>query len=263
MNRLGCKYRPPPVVFRGFTLIELLVVIAIIALLISVLLPSLNSARALGKQATCLSNMKNMMVAVDLYANDHGDAYPLSRAHGGFAQGGWIKSLKNYVGSEMLYRCPADQSDNWFVEGVTPPGKARINSYATNVYMSPAVRPPRGAPDPRPLYGFTKRSLVPSPGDTIFLGEIRDTRLQQIPEDHIHADRWVPGLTGVPAGEPSAEIAIGRHSKKKENYAYADGHAMTHKINETFLYDEIEARVVRDHWDPRFRQKQQDARKGE
>ena len=55
---------------RGFTLIELLVVVAIIALLISILLPSLAGAREQGKKVVCLSNMSQIGKASHSYAND-------------------------------------------------------------------------------------------------------------------------------------------------------------------------------------------------
>ncbi|MBI5863802.1 MAG: prepilin-type N-terminal cleavage/methylation domain-containing protein [Planctomycetes bacterium] len=57
----------------GFTLIELLVVVAIIALLIAILLPALNKARAQGRQTVCLSNMKTMGEAALHYAQQHKD----------------------------------------------------------------------------------------------------------------------------------------------------------------------------------------------
>lgn len=62
--------------FRGFTLIELLVVIAIIALLISILLPSLSRARELSKRLVCASNLKGIATACKVYANDNRESWP-------------------------------------------------------------------------------------------------------------------------------------------------------------------------------------------
>ena len=61
---------------KGFTLIELLVVIAIIALLVSILLPSLNRARELAKRAICGANLNSIGKGIALYQGEFEDAFP-------------------------------------------------------------------------------------------------------------------------------------------------------------------------------------------
>ncbi len=61
---------------KGFTLIELLVVIAIIALLVSILLPSLQKAKELAKDVVCKTNLRGIGMASALYRNDFDDTFP-------------------------------------------------------------------------------------------------------------------------------------------------------------------------------------------
>lgn len=63
----------------GFTLIELLVVVAIIALLISILLPSLGRAREQARQTKCLANLKTIGGAMMMYFGDHRDWFPFEK----------------------------------------------------------------------------------------------------------------------------------------------------------------------------------------
>ncbi|MEM7681864.1 MAG: DUF1559 domain-containing protein [Planctomycetota bacterium] len=70
------RMRPGGLRAGGFTLIELLVVIAIIALLIGILLPALSAAREAARNLVCANQVRQIVFAADLYANESDDLYP-------------------------------------------------------------------------------------------------------------------------------------------------------------------------------------------
>jgi prepilin-type N-terminal cleavage/methylation domain-containing protein/prepilin-type processing-associated H-X9-DG protein len=80
---------------HGFTLIELLVVIAIIAILAAILFPVFAQARDKARQASCLSNEKQIGTATMMYLQDYDEMYPFAYTYtGGY---GWQECLEPYI----------------------------------------------------------------------------------------------------------------------------------------------------------------------
>lgn len=96
---MNTKGRKPS---TGFTLIELLVAIAIIALLISILLPSLGAARRTARTMICGSNMRQVVTAINSYTTDFRDWLPGSPSTSGFEAAGKPQAVKKSDGSYSI-----------------------------------------------------------------------------------------------------------------------------------------------------------------
>src|SRR3954454_8861062 len=103
----------------GFTLVELLVVVALIVLLAGLLMPVFAQAREKGRQAACISNMKQLAAAMRLYCEDYDEALPLEVGH----QRGdrlifpmsWMGRLLPYVPTTAVFIDPSSghANRNW------------------------------------------------------------------------------------------------------------------------------------------------------
>src|SRR5438105_6183547 len=91
---------------RGFTLIELLVVIAIIAILAAILFPVFAQARAKARSAACTSNLKQIGLAVSMYADDYDEAL-IPQGLGATAKlwRPWMQLAQPYVKNKQVFIC--------------------------------------------------------------------------------------------------------------------------------------------------------------
>jgi prepilin-type N-terminal cleavage/methylation domain-containing protein/prepilin-type processing-associated H-X9-DG protein len=92
---------------RGFTLIELLVVIAIIAILAAILFPVFAQARESARKATCLSNLKEIDLAVQMYVQDYDETMPSSYTGGMIGEATYY--CQPYMKNYGILFCPSRQ----------------------------------------------------------------------------------------------------------------------------------------------------------
>jgi prepilin-type N-terminal cleavage/methylation domain-containing protein/prepilin-type processing-associated H-X9-DG protein len=94
----------------GFTLIELLVVIAIIAILAAILFPVFAKAREKAQQTSCLSNVKQLTLAVLMYAQDYDDTLPM----GAWDLSRWYLDIEPYTKNTQILACPTTSYDRGY-----------------------------------------------------------------------------------------------------------------------------------------------------
>ena len=101
---------------KGFTLIELLVVIAIIAILAAILFPVFAKARSKARQAACISNAKQIGLAMKMYMSDYDEMYPFACIDMGTGYTGnawWYQLLQPYAKNTGVFLCPERKPTYW------------------------------------------------------------------------------------------------------------------------------------------------------
>ncbi|MEA3403986.1 MAG: DUF1559 domain-containing protein [Armatimonadota bacterium] len=198
---------------RGFTLIELLVVIAIIAILAAILFPVFARAREKARQASCLSNLKQCGLAIQMYASDYDERLPKYYRY--MYLGGsrylwwWGDMLQPYIKNYQLLECP---SDAWYYTYLRPPNLPNplVCSYAFN----------NCAHDVNHNYigklGDEKLAQIDKPAETIILVDSRTSEIYTGGSRDYH-------LVDVIDHGQYSRVAL-RHNEGF-NAVFCDGHA--------------------------------------
>jgi prepilin-type N-terminal cleavage/methylation domain-containing protein/prepilin-type processing-associated H-X9-DG protein len=235
---------------RGFTLVELLVVIGIIAVLVSILLPALSSARKQAQQVKCISNMRQLMIAVLGYVNDNNSYLPYTNQDAPKSSGvydyGWLYQtsaasspplptdvengvLYKYVNSADIFKCPmwdatAAVNMNILTSFTMNESACAGNTLLGNYKAIHAVMP------------SFKISQITDVAEKVLFWEADENSTST-------ANVWNDGTS-----RPTEEVLATRHNKGA-NTAYLDGHAEWLPQSQ-FLLDAASPNANELWWDP-------------
>ncbi|MCB8932606.1 MAG: prepilin-type N-terminal cleavage/methylation domain-containing protein [Fimbriimonadaceae bacterium] len=200
---------------KAFTLIELLVVIAIIAILAAILFPVFAQVKAAAKKTMCISNGKQIGIALYLYVGDYDDSLPMANypntfvgppftefgfdAGAGAGEPAWADLIQPYSKNLQIFKCPVDDSGT---PGNVPGAPL---SYGLNYYFYKL----RGGVSRFSLTGGSM-SEIATPASKIYIAETASGSGREI----LRPDRY---------------LGFERHSGGS-TYIYADTHARYHKM---------------------------------
>ena len=226
---------------RGFTLIELLVVMAIIAILAAIMMPVLAKAREVARRTTCLSNARQIGLALMMYCADWSETLPMSyyyqngsNKNNGYVQ--WSGLLEGYTGGYDVFVCPShavrgwaptcfctkEMADEaWDLYGIDVPGPypdppagqeplqwsdSAVDPYAQDIQAPRLSYVANELLMPRKKYGSVPQNVVSldnieKPSETILIAEYSDYMLSLL-------DSSPTGGTAIKTHRPASAVWV-------------------------------------------------------
>ncbi len=231
---------------RAFTLIELLVVISIIALLVGILLPALSTARGSARRIACASNVRQVMLAISIYADNFKQVLPPLHSGPPADWNDWSGLLVDggVVSDERMFKCPDDQVlRNPAYEDESDRSYGANDMRFNHVYLTA-----NDYRSPWPRYlgnNNTYRDMPPAkfdevPAHVFIIGE----------------NYGEPSIAGSRAKvhEPNFESLMFRaadvHQSSGGNYGFGDGHVefMSYEVVSAIRPDTPYGKSLDDHW---------------
>lgn len=198
--------------FTGFTLIELLVTIGIIAILASLIFPALSGAKQRARRIECLNHVRQLNLALTLYADDHDGQTPPRFLR----PTNWVSTLERYYQDKKVLKCPTDspkEDRSYLLNGWNDFFRHNLNEVDYEKFRA------------HEWPGGMNLTSVPYPAETITFGEKRTG------SRHSHVD-LTQGKPNAPLlANDQTEVAYDRHPAKGGvggnagggNFGFVDG----------------------------------------
>jgi prepilin-type N-terminal cleavage/methylation domain-containing protein/prepilin-type processing-associated H-X9-DG protein len=241
---------------KGFTLIELLVVIAIIAILAGMLLPALAKAKTKAQGILCMGNLKQVMLAWQMYQLDNDDKIVMA-FHGGQAQGGAAANdAKNapWVSGWLDWGTGSDNTNELFLTNDKYSKLAKYLGNSKNVFLCPADKYLSPAQRSR---GWTHRArsisgnigvgggnATDGPWDTVYKHIIKmsDMKFPGPAETWVHLDEHPDSMNDAGFFNPHVNAFVdlpASYHNGAGGFSFADGHSEVHKWKGAVLKSKI------------------------